>query len=118
MKLACIVVLFLLAACADKEEVPKKLIAPNEMQSVLWDMLLADRYASQYIVKDTAKSLKIENLRLYDQVFQIHKITKAQFIESFEYYLDRPDLSKIMFDSLSAGANKKRGEVYISAPKE
>ena len=63
------------------------------MQTILWDLLLADRYASQYISKDTTKHIKIENLKLYDQVFQIHKITKAQFIESFDYYLQRPDLT-------------------------
>ena len=107
---------FALVSCSNDKEIPKKIIPQKEMQTILWDLLLADRYASQYISKDTTKHIKIENLKLYDQVFQIHKITKAQFIESFDYYLQRPDLTKVMFDSLSAGANSRRGEVYLSAP--
>ena len=103
-------------ACSDDDTIPEKIIPQKEMQTILWDLLLADRYTSQYIAKDTTKKIKIENLKLYDQVFQIHKITKAQFIESFDFYLQRPDLTKVMFDSLSAGANSKRGEVYLSAP--
>jgi hypothetical protein len=102
--------------CSDDDTIPEKIIPQKEMQTILWDLLLADRYTSQYIAKDTTKKIKIENLKLYDQVFQVHKITKAQFIESFDFYLQRPDLTKVMFDSLSAGANSKRGEVYLSAP--
>ena len=109
--------LFTLISCSNDDAIPKKIIPQKEMQIILWDLLLADRYTSQYIAKDTTKKIKIENLKLYDQVFQIHKITKAQFIESFDFYLQRPNLTKVMFDSLSAGANSKRGEVYLSAPK-
>ncbi|HSB93891.1 MAG TPA: DUF4296 domain-containing protein [Flavitalea sp.] len=107
---------FALLSCSDDDKIPSKVIPQKEMQTILWDLLLADRYTSQYISRDTTRVLKIENLKLYDQVFQIHKITKAQFIESFDYYLQRPDLTKVMFDSLSAGANSRRGEVYLSTP--
>jgi len=118
MKVFVIFSLFLLTlfACSDENAIPKKIIPQSEMQKILWDMLLADRYTSQFLAKDTTKIIKIENLRLYDQVFQIHKITKTQFKESFEFYLQHPKLTKVMFDSLNAGANKMRGEVYISAP--
>jgi hypothetical protein len=120
MRLLIITFLCLLTfiSCSNEDAIPKKVIPQKEMQKILWDMLLADRYTSQYIAKDTTKKLKIENLKLYDQVFQLHKITKAQFIESFDFYLQRPDLTKVMFDSLSAGANSRRGEVYLSAPNK
>ena len=107
---------FAVVSCSNDDSIPKTVIPQKEMQTILWDLLLADRYTSQYISKDTTRQIKIENLKLYDQVFQLHKITKAQFIESFDYYLQRPDLTKVMFDSLSAGANSRRGEVYLLAP--
>src|SRR6478672_9322859 len=90
--------LLIFISCSNEDAIPQKVIPQKEMQKILWDMLLADRYTSQYIAKDTTKKLKIENLKLYDQVFQLHKITKAQFIESFDFYLQRPNLTKVMFD--------------------
>jgi len=118
MKVLVIFSLFLLTliACSDENAIPKKIIPQTEMQKILWDMLLADRYTSQFIAKDTTKKIKIENLKLYDQVFQLHKVTKTQFVESFEFYLQHPKLTKVMFDSLYAGSNRMRGEVYLTAP--
>jgi hypothetical protein len=118
MRIAALIIFFstIIFSCSNEDEIPKQVISQKEMQKILWDMLLADRYTSQYIAKDTSKKLKLENLKLYDEVLQLHKISKNQFIESFNFYLKRPDLTKVMFDSLSAAANSRRGEVYLAAP--
>ena len=118
MRVRWILLLALFVSCSEEEVIPKDIIPQKQMESVLFDMLLADRYTSQFIAKDTSKNIKLENLKLYDQVFQIHHISKEHFIKSFKYYLQRPDITKVMFDSLSASANRRRGEVYMSAPKE
>lgn len=118
MRLRWVLLLMIFVSCSDEDAIPKDIIPQKEMESVLFDMLLADRFTSQFIAKDTSKNTKIENLKLYDQVFQIHHISKDHFIKSFKYYLQRPDITKVMFDSLSATANRRRGEVYMSSPKE
>jgi len=116
MRAVVLLLLSLTLYSCSSEKIPKEVIPQKEMEKILWDMLLADRFNSQYVARDTTKKLKLENLKMYDEVLQLHKISKKQFIESFNFYLQRPDLTKKMFDSLSAGANSKRGEVYIAKP--
>ena len=51
----------LLIACGESKEVPKDVIPQEKMQLILWDMILADRYSNQFLIKDTAKlDLKLE----------------------------------------------------------
>lgn len=109
--ISLLVVAFL--ACTDYEKVPSGIIAKDEMQSILWDMMLADRYSAQFLVKDSAKiDVKSETFKLYEQVFQIHKISREEFLVSYKYYLNRPDITKVMFDSLAARGSRKRDEMY------
>lgn len=108
-----IVILCWLAACGNSKKLPEGVIPKAEMEKVLWDMMLADRYAAQYILKDSAKlDVKKETFKVYDQVFQVHKITQEQFLTSYKFYMSRPDISRVIFDSLSAKGNRNREESY------
>lgn len=112
MKLiACICIVFFIASCSDQPKAPKDLIPEQKMQSVMWDMVQADRFASTFITRDSLKrNVKDETFRIYDQVFQLHNISKDQFVESYKYYLSRPDLSQKLFDSVASRANRARVE--------
>jgi len=103
-------IVFGLISCTDKDKLPKGVLPKNKMESVLWDMLEAERYRSTFI-RDSAK-MKMENFKLYAEVFAIHQITKDQFIKSYKFYMSRPDISRDMFDSLSAKANRLREDMY------
>jgi hypothetical protein len=101
-----------LLGCSDSG-VPKKLIPQKQMENILWDMTLADQFAMQYLKKDSAvHSFKDSVTRLYDEVFAIHHITKDEFKESFQYYTNHPEITKVMFDTLFARGNRMRTEVY------
>jgi len=114
-----IVCLFISLACSNPEKVPKDIIPKEKMEKVLWDMMLADRYSSQFLVRDSAKiNVKEETFKLYDQVFQVHRISKDEFIKSYKYYLNRPDLNKVMFDSLSARGSRARDTLYKRSQKK
>jgi hypothetical protein len=57
------------------------------MESLLWDMMLADRYSAQFLSKDSAtKDVKLETMKLYEQVFQMHHITREAFVKNYKYY--------------------------------
>ena len=89
------------------------------MEKVLWDMMLADRYASQFLIRDSLKiNVKEETFKMYDEVFQIHHISKDEFIKSYKYYLNRPDLNKVMFDSLAARGSRGRDSLYKKSHKK
>lgn len=103
-------------ACTNKDKIPKDVLSHDEMEKVMWDMVQADRFSSQFLERDSAakKNIKIETLQLYERVFQIHKITKDEFVHSFQFYLSRPDLNRVLFDTMAARANRRRAEVYTN----
>lgn len=107
------------SACSDKNKVPSDVLDREEMETVMWDMILADRYAITYLPMDSVKrkDIKTETLKLYDQVFQVHKISREEFVKSYKFYLSRPDISKVMFDSIASRANRKRDEQYNKPPE-
>lgn len=105
--------LLLLGACTTRGRVPAGVYSQEKMEAVLWDMLLADRYSALYLIKDSARiNVKQETFKLYEQVFSVHQTNREAFIKSYRYYLNRPDLTKEIYDSLSARATRKREILY------
>ena len=105
--------LAVLSSCSKKNTIPSGIIGKDKMENILWDMIQADRFAAQYLVKDSlAIDLKKETFLLYDQVFQLNKVTKEEFVKSYNYYLSRPDITRVIFDSLATRANRRKDEVY------
>src|ERR1700744_3581105 len=92
------IVLVTAVGCSDKNSVPSGILRRDKMEGLLWDMMQADQYSTLYLAKDSAHiSLKTENLRLYDQVFRLHDISRDKFEKSFQYYLDHPDVAQVLF---------------------
>ncbi|RYY23487.1 MAG: DUF4296 domain-containing protein [Chitinophagaceae bacterium] len=110
---AIIILIFLAIACTDKTSVPSGIIGKDKMGNVLLDMIVADRYSTQFLTKDSAKiNVEEETFRLYSQVFSIHNISREDFVKSYKFYLSRPDLSKVLFDSVTARANRVKDASY------
>jgi len=61
--------------------------------------------------KDTT-SLKLFATQAFQQVFNLHHITKEEFYKSYRYYEEHPDKNNILMDSLSAYAGRQRQELY------
>jgi len=117
----CLLFFAFLFSCTDKNSIPSNVIPRAKMENVLWDMIVADRYAYQVLIKDSLKlNVNQKTQELYSQVLRIHRVKDEEFINSFKFYMSRPDLSRNMFDSLSAKANRLRAEVYkpITKPAE
>ncbi len=108
----------LFAACSGKESIPSDVLPVDKMKSVLWDIIQAEKFSTQYIARDSGKNVKEETFRLYEDIFRIHNITRDKFVKSYKYYLTRPDITNVMFDSLSAEANRKRADVYVKPPSD
>lgn len=104
----------LAVACTNKNKIPSDVMKQDKMEAVMWDMILADRFSSQFLERDSVakKNIKTENLKLYERVFQVHHISKDEFIRSFNFYLSRPDLNKVIFDTMVARADRRRAELY------
>jgi hypothetical protein len=98
--------------CSDKDSVPSGVLAKEDMKNVLWDMIQADQYSS-YLSKDSGRiDVKLENMRLYDQVFQLHHVSREKFTKSYKYYMAHPELTQALMDSLLSMGNRLRSENY------
>jgi Domain of unknown function (DUF4296) len=92
---------FLLFSCADKNKVPHEIIGPKKMQAVLWDVVRAQILSLEMAHRDTSLNEIAETKALTKKVFDIHKITAADFDQSYDWYARHPELMKNLFDSLS-----------------
>jgi hypothetical protein len=104
-----------LVCCTDKDKIPAGVLNQDKMEKVLWDMIQAERFRETFI-RDSSKDLKAETFKLYAQVFEIHKISKDEFVKSYKFYMSRPDIARGMFDSLATKASRRRDELYKPKP--
>jgi hypothetical protein len=109
--------LFMLVACTDHKALPDDIIKKEKMEKILWDMLQADRYVSSYVLTRPADSPSVKQEKaavMYEQVFRLHNITREEFLKSYRFYLGRPDITRVMFDSISARADRQRDKLFRS----
>jgi len=96
------IVLFLFEACKGKDTIPSGVLSQKKMQDVLWDVMRADKFVADYVLKKDSSLNKVtESLHYYQEIFAIHGITEEQFEKSFSFYKEHPDLFKVMMDSMS-----------------
>src|SRR5215471_3548463 len=100
-----IIFLISILSCARKVK-QEKILPQNKMREVMWDMIRADQYVADFLLKDSTKNKKDESVKLYGQVFQLHKITADEFKKSLAYYSSRPDLLRPIIDSLATRKNE------------
>lgn len=93
---------FILFSCTDKNEVPKGILPASKMQAILTDILIADGFNNERVQRDSALKLPVENASSFKKVFELHKISRDEFIKSYNFYLNRPDLFRVVSDSVSA----------------
>lgn len=101
--------LFLLG-CKNAEKVPNGILNQNEMRNVMWDLMRADAYVSDFIKRDSTRNQKNESAILYEKIFAIHSITQEKFKKSLSFYEAHPDLMKPISDSLRT--NERNAQEY------
>jgi len=102
---ACTVFLF---SCGDKQAVPRGILKPAIMQKVMWDVLRADAFTFDFIKRDSSKRPEAENVKLQQQIFAIHKVSKEEFYKSYNFYKRHPDLMQPLLDSMINKATRDK----------
>jgi hypothetical protein len=93
---------FILLACSGKNKIPKGILSQPQMESVLWDMISADEFVAGFVLlKDPSLDKKQESIKLYDEVYRIHKTNKEQFEKSLSFYQSHPSLLMDVLDSIT-----------------
>ena len=80
------------------------------MRKLMWDLMRADAYIADFVMKDSTRNQKAESAMLYEQVFTIHSTTADIFKRSLAFYQSRPDLLKVITDSLRS--DEKKAQEY------
>lgn len=109
--------LLLLSACSDNRKIPSSIMQPEKFQAILTDVLLADALSLERSFKDTAIKITDENAKYFLKVFQLHNVSKNEFMKSYNFYLQRPDLLKTITDSISSTLDKRNLQLSIDTSK-
>lgn len=94
-----ILILFLFS-CVAKNKAPSGIIQPENMKSILWDVMSAQSLAFYLQRQDSLINTITETKVLSQKIFEIHKITEADFNKSYNWYVKHPEAMKLIFDSL------------------
>ena len=80
MRFFLFIILFIFTfGCIQDKKIPKDVLSQNEMRKVMWDLMRADAYVSDFIMKDSTRNQKAESTILYEKVFSIHATTEETF---------------------------------------
>ena len=99
LRIAFIMLTISLYSCSESK-LPSGILEPEKMQAVYWDYISADVFSNEFIRKDSSKDAALENEKLQEQIFQLHKVSKATFYKSYDYYLNHQLLMKDMLDTM------------------
>jgi len=119
MRILSLILLVILGfSCVRNNKIPKEILPQNEMRKVMWDMMRADAYVTDFIMKDSSRNQKTESAILYEKIFQLHSTTQETFKKSLLFYESRPDLFKVIADSLRSDEKKvQEYPNYIKKPQ-
>ncbi|MEO5889755.1 MAG: DUF4296 domain-containing protein [Ferruginibacter sp.] len=104
------IVLLGMIGCADKGS-DAKILDKEKMQAVMWDIINADVFTDQFVKKDSLKNASLENMQLQNKIFALHKVTRADYYRSYDYYLSHGDVMKVILDSMSVKGERDRGKM-------
>jgi len=110
-----IILIILNFACIRNNKVPKDIIPQNKMRNIMWDLMRADAYVTDFVMKDSTRDKKAESAKLYEKIFDIHATTRETFKKSLTFYQSRPDLFKVISDSLRV--DEKNSQQYPEGKK-
>lgn len=112
MKGSLVIIFCALVICSCKESPvpPERLLQPEQMQEVLWDMIRMQALAAELTEKDTANLEEARTRALTQKVFSLHHIDSTLFHQSYQWYLQHPSAMTRMLDSLYLHRQQARTE--------
>ena len=117
MRILCVLILITgFSGCRSKDGLPNGILQKDRMQSVLWDVIQAESYTTQFIKKDSFKNAFVENAKLQQQIFALHKISKSDFYDSYDYYKNHVELMRVLLDSITANGEREKYKILYNQP--
>ena len=86
----------------------QKLLPIDTVKVIMWDLLRADELYIRNTIKDSTARIRKDNIRMFEEIYALHHVTKGQFDSSFKYYEAHPIVFKELIDSLDSYANREK----------
>lgn len=112
MKWTLIFLPLLLIACSRGQKVPRGILPPEKMQTLVWDLMRADEMVNYYKIRDSSFNKLDRVKKVYDTVLLVHRLSTEDLKKNISFYESRPDLMKPILDSLQ----KKSDKPSLAAP--
>lgn len=112
MRLIILIMLISAFSCGRKDKVPEGVLEPAKMEKVMTDLLMSESFAESYLLIDTSKKRDEWFTGELNKVLAIQDVTQDQVRKSLDFYKTRPDLFKVIIDSINARAQRNRDKVY------
>lgn len=88
-------------SCGRGTSVPAGILSAEKMEAVLWDLLRADQFVSNYVTtRDTSVNGHAKGPQLYSAILKKHGLTDSSFQVSMSYYKSHPKLLYPILDSI------------------
>ena len=101
--LSVIMAAFLLFSCSGKNKIPNDVLPKPKMEALLWDMLCADQFVENFVLKnDSTLNKKTESFEAYEKIFKMHETNEDEFLKSLTFYRAHPDLFLAILDTIDA----------------
>lgn len=111
-----LLVITVLSACKNKEDVPEDILDKSLLKKVLIDVHLADASFFTVDPRNTDSSFTPENV--YYSIFKNHQITRKQFEESVKYYSRQPEVLAGIYEDVIHELSRMEAEVTQEAQKD
>ena len=99
MKRVILFLFILISACkSELPDVPKDVIAMDQMEVILADMHITDALAETKA--QLGMNEKMLTQEYHEQVFKSHNITREDFLRSYKFYEANPALLNKMYDHI------------------
>lgn len=115
-KFFIIILIISFSSCKDKDGLPTGILKKEKMQAVLWDVVQAESYTTQFLKKDSTKNYSLENAKLQQQIFAIHNINKDNFYDSYDYYKNHIELMRALLDSITTIGEREKYKILYNQP--
>jgi hypothetical protein len=89
-------------SCSGNDEKKGKILPEEKMEAVLWDVIEADVYTFTQARMDSSFIPSRENALLQQTIFRKHDVSREEYYNSLEYYLQHSEKFIPMLDSLMA----------------
>jgi hypothetical protein len=112
MRLIILILLIFAFSCGRNDKVPEGVLEPAKMEKVMTDLLMSESFAESYLLLDTSKKRDEWFTGELNKVLAVQDVTQDQVRKSLDFYKTRPDLFKVIIDSINARAQRNRDNIY------